>query len=85
MAKSTGYNDSAGNEIFVGDELKANVTGQIWQVKEGAYNLFYNEDGEENDVETKEVVHQGIYLVNGNDEETAETFTPESGKWFTKL
>ena len=85
MAKSTGYNDSAGNEIFVGDELKANVTGQIWQVKEGAYNLFYNEDGEENDEETKEVVHQGIYLVNGNDEETAEPFTPESGKWFTKL
>ena len=67
MANSTGHNDSAGNEIFVGDELKANATGQIWQVKEGAYNLFYNEDGEE------------------NDEETAETFTPESGKWFTKL
>ena len=85
MAKSTGHNDSAGNEIFVGDELKANATGQIWQVKEGAYNLFYNEDGEENDEETKEVVHQGIYLVNGNDEETAETFTPESGKWFTRL
>ena len=85
MANSTENYDSAGNEIFVGDELKANATGQIWQVKEGAYNLFYNEDGEENDEEAKAVVHQGIYLVNGNDEETAETFTPESGKWFTKL
>ena len=85
MSNTTGHNDSAGNEIFVDDELKANATGQIWQVKEDSYNLFYDEDGEENDEETKAIVHQGIYLVNGNDEETAETFTPESGQWFTKL